>query len=474
MESANFDHVAIDAREVATPANAVRLFDWLDATMNNTVGNPAVTIAESSGWSILSRRADSLAGLNTELLFHLDSDTTVQLAGLAIDDVSVTACRPAAADLSITKTDGVTTAVPGGSVTYTITASNAGVDPVIGATVADTFPGILTCTWTCVGAGGGTCTAAGSGNISDTVNLPVGGSVTYTATCAIAPSATGTLSNTATVSSSTTDPDPANNSATDTDTLTPTADLTITKTDGQTTVQAGEPITYTIVASNPGPSDVAGATVADTVPAAVTGATWTCVGAGGGTCTASGSGNINDTVNLPAGGSVTYTLTGVVAPDAVGPLANTATVTEPAGVNDPDSANNSATDTNTVVGMGYFAVAPCRVIDTRGPAGPLGGPALDGQQTRTFAVTGTCGVPVTAKAIAITIVATQATADGHIRLFPGGLPVPVISNVNYAAGRTRAGNAIVPLNASGEMAAFVGQPSGTTVHFVVDVFGYFE
>jgi uncharacterized repeat protein (TIGR01451 family) len=78
------------------------------------------------------------------------------------------------ADVSITKTDGVTTVVAGGSTTYTITASNAGPNNVVGATVADIFPSILTATWTCVGAGGGTCTAAGAGNITDTVNLPVG------------------------------------------------------------------------------------------------------------------------------------------------------------------------------------------------------------------------------------------------------------------------------------------------------------
>src|SRR4030095_1852631 len=47
------------------------------------------------------------------------------------------------ADLAITKTDGATTAVPGVSVTYTITASNAGPDPVTGGTVADTFPAVL-------------------------------------------------------------------------------------------------------------------------------------------------------------------------------------------------------------------------------------------------------------------------------------------------------------------------------------------
>lgn len=134
---------------------------------------------------------------------------------------------PLQADLGITKTDGVTTATPGGSVTYTITAANAGPSSVTGATVADTFPASLTCTWTCVGAGGGTCTAAGSGNINDTVNLPVGGSTTYTASCTIAATATGTLSNTATVASGVADPTPANNSATDSNTLIQLATLAI-------------------------------------------------------------------------------------------------------------------------------------------------------------------------------------------------------------------------------------------------------
>ncbi len=180
IETANFDHMFVDFQQVggATP---VRLYEWLEPTPISAsagTGNPQVNIGGSAGWGVFSRRADSLAGLNSELRFHLDTDSSVQFAGLAVDDVSVTACRALSADLSITKTDGVTTATPGGSVTYTITASNAGADPVTGGTVADTFPAILTCTWTCVGAGGGTCTAAGSGNINDTVNLPSGGSVT--------------------------------------------------------------------------------------------------------------------------------------------------------------------------------------------------------------------------------------------------------------------------------------------------------
>jgi uncharacterized repeat protein (TIGR01451 family) len=253
------------------------------------------------------------------------------------------------ADLSITKTDGVTSATPGGSVIYTITASNAGPSNAPGTTVADTLPASLTATWTCVGAGGGTCTASGSGNINDTVNLPAGGSVTFTVNATINPAATGTLSNTATVAApgGVTDPTPGNNSATDTDTLTPRADLSITKTDGVATATPGGSIIYTITASNAGPSNAPGATVADTFPASLT-ATWTCVGAGGGTCTAAGSGNINDTVNLPAGGSVTFTVNATVSPAATGILSNTATVTAPGGVTDPTPGNNSATDADTL------------------------------------------------------------------------------------------------------------------------------
>jgi uncharacterized repeat protein (TIGR01451 family) len=271
------------------------------------------------------------------------------------------------ADLAITKTDGVTTATPGGSVTYTITASNAGPSNAPGSSVADTFPAVLTCTWTCVGAGGGTCTASGSGNINDTVNLPSGGSVTFTASCSISAAATGALANTASVTApaGVADPSPGNNSATDSDTLSAQADLAITKTDGVTTATPGGSVTYTITASNAGPSNAPGSSVVDTFPAALT-CTWTCVGAGGGTCTASGSGNINDTVNLPSGGSVTHTASCTISAAATGTLSNTATVTAPAGVADPSPGNNSATDTDTLNASADLAITKTASAPTVG------------------------------------------------------------------------------------------------------------
>ena len=157
-------------------------------------GNPQVNIGAQLGLGRLLAARRQPGRASTASCVSISTATPpVRLGGFAIDDVTVTACRPLVADLAITKTDGVTTATPGGSVTYTITSSNAGPDPVTGATVADTFPASLTCTWTCVGAGGGTCTAAGAGNINDAVNLPAGGSVTYTASCTVSAAATGSL-----------------------------------------------------------------------------------------------------------------------------------------------------------------------------------------------------------------------------------------------------------------------------------------
>jgi uncharacterized repeat protein (TIGR01451 family) len=258
-------------------------------------------------------------------------------------------------DLRITKTDGVPSYAPGSPVTYTIVVTNpAGPANVSGAAVTDTFPAIVTsATWTCASTGGATCSANGSGNINDTVNIPVGGSLTYTVTAATDPTATTDLVNTASVSApgGYTETNPADNSATDVDTPSPAADLQITKTDNSTHYIAGATKTYIIVVSNAGPSNVSGATVTDNFSANpnLAGASWTCSGAGGAACTASGSGDINDSVGLPVGSSVAYTVTANVSASPSGDLVNTANVTAPASITDPLPGNNSATDTDVLI-----------------------------------------------------------------------------------------------------------------------------
>src|SRR5205085_2115815 len=142
-----------------------------------------------------------------------------------------------------------------------------------------------------------------------------------------------------------------NNSATDTDTLTLQADLKITVTDGIKRVTRGQSDIYTIVVTNNGPGSVTGARVSDLFPAVFTGMSFTATQTGGASgFTASGSGNINDTVTMPSGSVIVYTATGTIDPSAPsGTLSDTATVSVPSGVTDPDLTNNSATDSDPLV-----------------------------------------------------------------------------------------------------------------------------
>jgi hypothetical protein len=122
----------------------------------------------------------------------------------------------------------------------------------------------------------------------------------------------------------------------------------------------------------------------------------------------------------------------------------------------------------------FHTLTPCRVLDTRGPAGDNGGPALGGGMSRVFPFAGRCGIPATAKAVALNITVIDATQLGHLRLYPGGDPLPGVSTINFLAGQTRANNAIVRLGTGGTVAIYSGQPTGGTVQAIVDVTGYFE
>ncbi len=216
--------------------------------------------------------------------------------------------------------------------------------------MTDNAPTSATITnWTAVFNGGAAGTAAGTGDLSQTVSIPKDASITYTITMSTPSNRTGDLVNIASIAvpAGVTDPTPANNTATDTDTQNSVADLVITKTDGVSTYTPGTVTTYTVVVSNVGPSDVLGATITDAVP---TGTTWSYTSTGAtGTSghTASGSGDINDVVTIPSGASITYTVTVTIPSGFTGDLVNIAQVAKPAYITDPTPANNSATDTDT-------------------------------------------------------------------------------------------------------------------------------
>jgi len=142
---------------------------------------------------------------------------------------------------------------------------------------------------------------------------------------------------------------PANDTAAESTSVQRVADLRISKTDNTDSLPAGASTTYSILVENLGPSDVTGATVTDLLPAGVASASWTCAAGPGASCSPGpNSGNINDSVDLAAGASLTYSLTVQLDPLFAGPLQNTAQVTPPADTSDPTPANSSATDLTQV------------------------------------------------------------------------------------------------------------------------------
>jgi uncharacterized repeat protein (TIGR01451 family)/fimbrial isopeptide formation D2 family protein len=209
-------------------------------------------------------------------------------------------------DLAVTKTDGQTAYVPGQTVTYTVTVTNAGPSYAYSSSVIDTLdPAIIdvaTATWTAVytgpagfvgGAGWTGTSGSGTGSLSEILDvLPTGGTVTYTVTAQTLASATAALVNTVTVTPSnlSNDPNPTNNTATDTDALSLPAELLVEKSVVDVnggSVQVGDTLTYTIVVSNPAAplgglrDDATNVTFSDAIPTNTTFADYLDVTAGG-------------------------------------------------------------------------------------------------------------------------------------------------------------------------------------------------
>jgi glucose/arabinose dehydrogenase len=122
----------------------------------------------------------------------------------------------------------------------------------------------------------------------------------------------------------------------------------------------------------------------------------------------------------------------------------------------------------------YFTVKPCRLIDTRGTPGvPVGGPALAGGSTTPYTLANKCGIPTGVKAVAVNVTVVGPTQAGNLQLFPTG-GAASSSNLNFAAGQTRANNAAVRLSASGQLSVTCALAGAGTTHFLLDVVGFFQ
>ena len=145
-----------------------------------------------------------------------------------------------------------------------------------------------------------------------------------------------------------------NNTASDTDpVIRGEADLAVSITDGPATVAAGRPVTYTIVAAQPGPDGRRAArAVAAPLPARLQGVTWTCAASGGAACTPAGLRDDRATpVDTAGGRQVTYTLHAHGRPAGRERHADRdGGVAAPSDIRRSVAANNAATDSDPLAG----------------------------------------------------------------------------------------------------------------------------
>ena len=111
------------------------------------------------------------------------------------------------------------------------------------------------------------------------------------------------------------------------------------------------------------------------------------------------------------------------------------------------------------------AAIPARAFDSR-----PGGVKVGAGQVVTFPVVGHGGVPAGTPSVALNLTIDQPDQAGFASVFASGAPVPLTSNVNFAAGQTRPNVVFAPVGADGQVSVFVS----TGAHVIADVFGWYS
>jgi len=120
----------------------------------------------------------------------------------------------------------------------------------------------------------------------------------------------------------------------------------------------------------------------------------------------------------------------------------------------------------------FVPAPPCRVVDTRQPEGPYGGPYLSGGQSRSFAISlGSCNIPTAAVAYSLNVTVAPHTGNlGYLTIWPMAEAQPVVSTLNSPDGRVKANAAIVPAGAGGAVSVYASDATDV----ILDINGYFE
>ncbi len=121
-------------------------------------------------------------------------------------------------------------------------------------------------------------------------------------------------------------------------------------------------------------------------------------------------------------------------------------------------------------GLNFYPVTPCRVADTRGAAGPLGGPKMEDGETRSFPIPSSgCGIPATAAAYSLNVTVVPDGMLQYLTAWPAGAGKPLVSTLNSWDGAVVANAAIVPAGTGGAINVFVANRT----QVILDINGYF-
>jgi subtilisin family serine protease len=121
----------------------------------------------------------------------------------------------------------------------------------------------------------------------------------------------------------------------------------------------------------------------------------------------------------------------------------------------------------------FYPATPCRIADTRNPAGAFGGPSMAARERRDFALPSSgCGLPADAKAYSLNVtVLPDASLHylAYLTTWPAGQARPVVSTLNSWTGKVVANAALVPAGTDGAISVFVTDPT----QVILDTNGYF-
>lgn len=127
---------------------------------------------------------------------------------------------------------------------------------------------------------------------------------------------------------------------------------------------------------------------------------------------------------------------------------------------------------NNSSALAFYPLTPCRVVDTRNPDGPLGGPFIGTKTSRDFPiVSSSCSVPANAAAYSLNLTSVPKNGQPLIYLtaWPTGQTQPTASVLNAPTGVITANGAIIPAGADGDISVYASNDTDV----VIDINGYF-